>query len=44
MDGLALIVRNVIKIMLEKLENAEYTAGRVLVMGSLIERSSVKAI
>ncbi len=38
------LVRNVIKIMLEKLENAEYTAGRVLVMGSLIERSSVKAI
>ncbi len=38
------LVKNVIRIILEKVENREYTVGRVLVAGTLIERHSVKAI
>ncbi|MCR5507621.1 MAG: LacI family DNA-binding transcriptional regulator [Lachnospiraceae bacterium] len=36
------LVRNVIKIMIEKIENKDYTAGRVLVAGTMIERQSVR--
>ena len=38
------LVKNVIRIILEKVENRDYTVGRVLVSGTLVERHSVKKI
>ncbi|MBO4809029.1 MAG: LacI family DNA-binding transcriptional regulator [Lachnospiraceae bacterium] len=38
------LVRNSIRIILEKLENPDYSVGRVLVAGTLIERHSVQPI
>ncbi len=35
------LVRNVVRIILEKLENRSYTTGRVLIAGTMIERRSV---
>lgn len=40
-DALAI---NAIRIMLEKLENREYSVGRVLISGTMVERESVKKI
>ncbi|MCR5232919.1 MAG: LacI family DNA-binding transcriptional regulator [Lachnospiraceae bacterium] len=40
-DALAL---NTIRIMLEKLENSEYSVGRVLIPGTMVERESVKEL
>lgn len=38
------LVQNAIRIMLEKLENRDYSVGRVLVAGTMVERESVKAL
>ncbi len=40
-DALAL---NTIRIMLEKLENSDYSVGRVLIPGTMVERESVKEL
>lgn len=38
------LVRNAIRIMLEKMENPNYSVGRVLIAGTMVERESVKEL
>lgn len=38
------LVQNAIRIILEKLENKEYSVGRVLIAGTMVERESVKIL